>query len=434
MSTDFGGNRQDVTGSITSQTGSQAQMEDWVVTLLERDSGTARVAVGDASGNLKFSKVSLAAVQTAYLLSPDFLVQSVISLPSLTANTVKQYFTLNKTILPRIVQKGSVINFQSTDAITIQSQNTTDTDGDGVPDGMASLALDNLDLSGFGLSTVDTDKDGLINESDSDMDGDGLPNVIDSDSNGDGIIDALDADANSNKIADNQERVSPQHFAVGVEYVAAQYIVSSTGSTVRFVTKVRDSIAPTSVKIRGAKSLLDSSTYIKTDLTSGGSWDLSLVDDGANDDGASGDGIYARTVALASGKSPRGNQVVFFQLAMGTGADAFTAEYPYLFPPLTPAIPTTSYDATTRTVTLAGDPFGSSVSGFVWVVSVANSSGRVVYEGPAVSGSTRTFVIPSNIMQSGQTYSYFASAQTLDKVTGYPAIVVRSDATSVTGN
>lgn len=406
-------------------------MQGWVLTLLERDSTTARVAAADSSGNLKFSKVSLAAVQTAYLLSPDFLVQSVLSMPSTTANTIRQYFTLNKTTLPRVVQKGSILNFQSTDAISIQSGNSTDTDGDGIPDGMASLGLIQSSPGGFALST-DTDKDGTVNESDADIDSDGLPNAIDSDGDGDATIDALDADANGNGVADSQENNSSQHFAVGVEYVAAQYIVTSSASTVRFITKVRDTITPTSVKIRGATSLLGSSSYIKSDGSSGGSWDLSLADDGVNDDGSTGDLLYGRSVVLASGKSPRGNQVVFFQLEMGSGAEAFTAEYPFLFPPLTPTVPTTSYDATTRTVTLEGDPLGTEITGFVWVVSIADSDGITIYEGPAVAGATRTFVIPSNVMQTGQTYTYRASAQTLDKVAGYPSIVVRSDEGTIT--
>ena len=427
VSSDFGGNRQDVTGSITSQTGSQSQMQGWAVVLMERDNSTARVAEADAGGNLKFSKASLSAVQTVFLLSPDYLIQSVLSMPSPTVNTIRQYFTLNKNALPRIVQKGSVINFQSIDSINIQPDLASDADGDGVPDGMASLGLTNGNTkAGFALSTVDTDKDGLANEVDGDIDGDGLPNVIDSDDDGDGVFDVIDLDANGNNIPDSQERASDQHFPVGLEYIATQYIVSSSGTNLRFAAKVRDGVKVNSLKIRGAKSLLDGSTVVKTDGTAGGTWDLTLVDDGANDDAAAGDSIYGRTVTLATGKAPRSNQMVFFQLSMGDGTDAFTAEYPYTFAPLVPSIPTTSYDASTRTVSLAGDPLGSGVTGFVWIVTVKDSSGNTVYASPAIGGSTRTSVIPANIMQSGQTYTYRATAQTLDKVSGYPAIVVRS--------
>lgn len=427
VSYEFGGNRQDVTGTITSQTGSQAQMQSWAVVLLERDTGTARVAEADAGGNLKFSKASLAAVQTAFLLSPDYLIQSVLSMPSPTTNTIRQYFTMSKTTLPRIVQKGSIINFQSIDTINIQSDLSSDADGDGVPDGIASLGLRSDSASGLSLtSSVDTDKDGTINEYDADMDGDGLPNVIDSDDDGDGVIDALDPDANGNNVTDSQEQKSDQHFNVGLDYLATQYILSPTGVNLRFVAKVKDSIKATSVKIRGATSLLSSSTVVKTDGTTGDTWDLSLADDGNNDDAASSDSIYGRTVTLATGKAPRSNQMIFFKLAMGDGTDAFTAEFPFTFPPLTPSIPTTSYDASTRTVTLAGDPLGSGVTTFVWLVTVKNSSGSVIYASSTIAGATRTFVIPANVMQSGETYTYQASAQTLEKVPGYPAIVVRS--------
>lgn len=433
ISADFGSNRQDVTGSITSQNGSQAQMQGWAVVIMERDNSTGRVSEADAGGNFKFSKASLSAVQTAILLSPDYLIQSVLSVPSPTVNTIRQYFTLSKNSLPRIVQKGSIINFQSLDSISVQSDLASDADGDGIPDGMASLALTSENqVKGFNLASVDTDRDGLVNDLDHDIDGDGLPNVVDSDDNGDGTFDTIDLDANSNTIPDSQERLSDQHFAVGVEYVAVQNILSSSGTSLRFVTKVRDGLKASSLKIRGAKSLLENSTVLKTDSTSGGTWDLSLADDGENDDAAASDSIYGRTVNLATGKSPRSNQMVFFQLTIGDGSEAFTAEFPYAFPPLTPAIPTTTYDSSTRTVSLAGDPLGSGVTGFVWIVTVKDSSGNTVYASPATVGATRTFVLPANIMESGQTYTYCATAQTLDKVSGYPAIVVRSAEATIT--
>lgn len=407
-------------------------MQGWAVVLMERDNSTARVSEVDSSGNIKFSKASLSAVQTAYLLSPDYLIQSVLSIPSPTANTIRQYFTLSKNTLPRIVQKGSVINFQSLDSISVQSDLAADADGDGIPDGMASLALaSEAHTTGFNLTSADTDHDGVTNDLDSDIDGDGLPNVLDSDDNGDAIFDAIDLDANGNTVPDRQERASDQHFPVGLEYVATQYMLSSSGTSLRFVTKVRDGIKVSSVKIRGAKSLLDNSTTVKTDGSSGGTWDLTLADDGTNDDAAASDAIYGRTVSLATGKAPRSNQMVFFQLSMGEGSDAFTAEFPYTFPPLTPSIPTTTYDSSTRTVSLAGDPLGSGVTGFVWIVTMKDSDGNTIYASPATSGATRTFVIPANIMQSGQTYTYTATAQTLDKVSGYPAIVVTSAAATI---
>lgn len=420
----FAGSRVDVTGSIISQTGSQSQMQGWATALVERDSGIARVAEADSSGILKFSKASLEAAQTLVLLSPDYLVQSVLSIPSTKTNTIKQYFQMTKNTIPRLIQKGGIITFQNVDTLTVQDNTATDTNADGVPDGVASLGL-SYENHGFKLVSTDTDKDGLTNDLDTDIDGDGLINVIDTDDDGDGIADYVDADANGDSVTDSQQQVSEQYFKAGLEYVAVQYTVTPTTKTLKFVTKVRDGVTPKAVAVKGATSFLKDSTYTSSDGTTG-AWDYSLVDDGKSEDSGEKDLTYGRLVTLATGITPRNNQVVFFQLTMGEGTEKFVAEYPYMFPNVTPATPTTSYDTTTRTVTLAGDPFGASVQDFVWTVSVKNSDGTKVYESGATPGATRTLVIPANILMSGKTYTYKAVAQLLDKVSGVPAMAVHS--------
>lgn len=422
----FAGNRVDVTGSITSQSGSQSQMQGWAVVLVERDSGTGRVAEADVSGNLTFSKASLSAVQSVVLLSPDYLVQSVLTLPSTKPKTLRQYFQMSKSTLPRLVQKGGIVSFQTTDGIVMQEQTATDTDADGIPDGVASLGLAAAGGATQLLDAADTDADGIDNSVDYDIDGDGLLNAFDTDDDGDSIVDSIDSDANNDNIADALQQTSDQHFKVGVESVAVQNITTSGGQTLKFVTKVREGVAVKAVKIRGATSFLSGSTYSSPDNTAV-SWDLTLADDGLNEDGAAKDFIYARNVSLATGISPRANQMVFFQLTVGEGADQFVAEFPFLFPNLSATVPTTAYDAATRIVTLTGDPFGESLQDFVWSVSVNNSAGVKVYETNLASGATRTQVIPANILVAGQTYTYKATAQLLDKVSSYPSMVVQSD-------
>ena len=428
-SSDFAGNRADVTGTITSQTGSQSQMAGWAVALIERDSMIGRVAEADASGTLKFGKVSFDAAQTAILLSPDYLLQAVLSLPSSKTNTIKQFFTLNKNILPRLIQKGPIITMQSTDTISITSDMAADSDGNGTPDGVASLGLQDSS-AGFPLtSTVDTDSDGIPNTSDADIDGDGLINVIDTDEDGDGILDVVDADANGDGIPDTQQQASSQHFKAGVEFIAVQNESTPSGSTtvstLKFAMKVRDGVTISDVKIRGATSLLKDSTYISSDGATG-TWDNKLLDDGNSEDSSANDLLYARKITLASGKAPRANQMVFFQLTIGTGADQWTAEYPYIFPSLTPAAITGAYDSATRTVTLGGNPFGESMQDFVWTVSVANSDSVKIYESATTAGATRTFTLPANILETGKTYTYTLTAQLLDKVPGYPAMIVHA--------
>ncbi|MCX6117291.1 MAG: hypothetical protein NT027_07105 [Proteobacteria bacterium] len=417
QSAEFGGARTDVTGTIISQNGSQTQMHGWFVALMEQQSGAGRIAEADGNGSLKFSQASVGAVQTALLLSPDFLVQSVMSIPSTKSNTVRQYFQLTKNTIPRLIQKGGVINFQNTDTLNILDQYSTDTDGDGIPDGVASLGL---------AAMTDSDSDGTANEYDFDLDGDGLPNTFDSDDDGDGILDALDSDSNGNGVNDTQERFSDMHFKVGFEYINVQQVKNTAGTTFKFIAKVREGITPSSVKIRGATTLLANSTYTSAD-TSGAIWDFSLADDGKNGDANTKDSLYARSVTFASGVMPRTDQAIFFQLAIGEGPTQFVAEFPFVFPELTLAVPSTSYAPATRTVTLAGDPFGSSQQEFLWLVTVTNSDGLRVYESNPIAGSQRAAIIPSNILQTGKSYTYKVTARAQDKVTGYSSLIVESD-------
>ncbi len=422
----FSGNMQNVSGTVTSQSGTPAQMKSWAVALVEKSAGVSRVADADSNGVLKFNKVSLDALQTAVLLSPDYLLQSVMAIPSTRTKTVRQYFQITSTTIPQIVQKGSGLNFQNTNGITVHDYYATDSDGDGNPDGIGSLGL----ASGPVFNAADTDKDGESNESDNDIDGDGLSNVFDTDSDGDGTLDVLDSDANGNSIADSQENLGAPYFSQGIEYFEIKYEQGVSANTMQFIMKVRDGYTPAAVKIRGAASLLDSSTAIASDASTA-AWDLTLLDDGANYDGAASDNLYGRKIQLASGKTPRTNQVVFGQLTIGTGDSAFTAEYPWVFPNLSISTISCSYDTSSRVVTLAGNPFGAELQSFVWSIALTNSSGLKVYESSAISGGTRTLTIPANVMQSGATYTYEAVAQTLDKVPGMPRVSVRSASGSI---
>jgi hypothetical protein len=418
----FFGNLQDVMGTVTSQSGTPAQMKSWAVALIERDGGVARVADADANGILRWNKVSFDATQTAVLMSPDYLLQSVMAIPATKVKTVKQYFTITSTILPQLVQKGSGLTFQNTNGVTIQDIYASDTDGDGLPDGVGSLGLN---LGSWNLSAVDTDKDGTVNDSDNDIDGDGLVNGVDTDDDGDGIFDVMDGDANGNGVPDSQENLGEPYFTRGIEYFEVKYEQSASSKTLQYVLKVRDGYTPSAVKIRGAGSLLDGGTAIASDGSTS-AWDLTLLDDGANFDGAAKDNLYGRKVQLGSGKAPRVNQLLFGQVTIGTGDSAFTAEFPWIFPNVSLSSISTSYDTSSRVVTLSGNPFGADLQGFTWSVSLTNAAGLKVYESSAIAGSTRTLTIPANVMQSGSTYTYVAVAQTLDKVPGMPAIAVRS--------
>ena len=136
-------------------------------------------------------------------------------------------------------------------------------------------------------------------------------NGIDGDADGDGILDVFDADANANLITDSQETLGSSYYNQGLEYFTVKYEQGTSANTLQFVAKVRDGLTVSSIKIKGPSSLLDGSTNT---AGSGGAWDLSLADDGENGDGAAQDLLYSRKVQLATGKTPRVNQVVFAQI------------------------------------------------------------------------------------------------------------------------
>lgn len=420
--TGFSTNMQNVVGTLTSQTGTPTQMRSWVVAIVEATSRVARSAAADVSGVLRWNKVSLDSTHTAVLLSPDYLLQSIMAMPSAKTNTVRQYFTIQNTLLPQLVQRGPVISFQTSSGITMQELYAADSDADGNPNGTGAFGLTGEQLS---LVTVDTDADGIANDVDGDIDGDGLLNSFDNDDDGDGIDDIFDADGNGNLVTDSQESNGDSYYGQGVEYFAVRYEESPTTNTFLFTVKLNQGLTAESVKIKTASSLTDGSQG----LESGGgvsAWDLSLLDDGANFDGSAGDLLFARKVQLAAGKTPRVNQVLFAQVTFGSGESAFTLEYPWMFPNVDMGPISTTYNTSSRVLTLAGDPFGTSQQYFVWSVTVTNSDGLKIYESAATPGTTRTLTLPANILQSGGTYTYEVVAQSRDKIPGMPAAAVRS--------
>jgi hypothetical protein len=87
--------------------------------------------------------------------------------------------------------KSSTID---TDKDGIPNISDTDIDGDGIPNGT------DTDVDGNGIpngTDTDVDGDGIPNTTDTDIDGDGIPNTIDPDIDGDGVpngIDTVDKD------------------------------------------------------------------------------------------------------------------------------------------------------------------------------------------------------------------------------------------------
>lgn len=427
----------DVRGSILGVFGGQAQMAGWVLAAVERDTGIARVTEVDGNGIFVFQKVNTAAAHTIVLLSPNYIVTSVLSMESAEENTIKQFFFFRSDVLPTLIDRGRIITFQNLEGIEATADLASDQDADGKPDGLQSLSItqkhSSLMLAELG-SDVDTDEDGTMNHLDADIDGDGLINAFDPDDDGDAILDVLDRDANEDTISDSTQTSIDLFFKNIVEWIAVQYEldVLTAGAdpvaTLSFTTKLRPDVVPNSLQIRGPNALLNGSTYKKKeadDQTDVLEWDRLLNDDGKSQDSAEGDKLFAQKITLSPGKVPRAHQSVFFQVVMGDASAPWSFEFPFTFPNLTLGTITAQYDSNTRSVQMVGNPFGSTQD-FIWMLNVFDKKGVKVYTSEASTGENRIVVIPASSIEEGEEYTFKVVAQVLDKVPGYPAYISSS--------
>jgi len=431
------GTMNDLRGSISSKTGSQAEMAAWVVAAFERDSGIARVSDIDSAGLYTLAHVRTDHPQTLALFTPEYILQGVLSVPDDNNNKIiHQFVQFTGAQVPKLISNGPIITFQSLDNMKVTKDVAADANSDGIPDGgktIGAAALTGMALTGL---APDTDLDGIGNDKDPDVNGDGIINWLDQDDNGNGILDVFDGDQNGDLVNDSspQGHNTDQWFKEGVEYIAVQFELTpkddGTGNetTLKFTTKVQDDVTPIAVQIRGAPTLLNAATYTAKDAQGNdttNTWNRQLMDDGVSEDGNPGDRVFAKKVTLANAAMPRAHETVFFELVFGSKAAPWYIDFPYTFPDLRPAAITSLYDANTRTVRLVGAPFGS-IKDFIWIINLLNSSGSTVWTSQAVSGITDQFVIPENFIQAGQTYKYEVIAQTLDKIPGFPSYAIHT--------
>lgn len=419
----------------------------WALAAFEHDSGIARVAEIDNAGLYTFRQLNTDVPQTLALLTPDYILTAVLSIPGAVEKSIRQYVDVDRASLPLLINNGPIIQFQNTDGLVVARDLASDLDGDGIPEGSVSLGASSVTTStalrdGFNLQStaaaipVDTDSDTVMNNVDPDIDGDGIINVLDPDDNGNGFLDVFDGDANGDLVNDTGAKNTDLYFNEGVEWVAVQFDMApkddGTGmkTTLKFTTKVRDNVTPDAIQIRGAPSLLNNATYDAKDDTGNVSvqaWNRQLFDDGVSEDNSAGDRIFAKRIDLAEAKAPRAHEAVFFQLVFNASSAPFYLEFPYIFPDLKPAAVTAQYEKTSRTVLLLGNPFGPEIQDFIWLVNVYDADGvNLLWQSTAIPASSRQFPIQDNIMVSGTTYKYSVSAQTLDKIPGYPAYTISS--------
>lgn len=436
---------QAVRGSVKSLTGSQSEMARWAVAFIERDTGVTRVADVDLAGNYELSRLAISAAQTIVLLDPQYRLAAVLSHPGETTATVRQFFTLPSGLMPTLVHAGPILQFADASQISFTKDIAADADFDAIPDGVdtSSELVGSSELWGGFTSTfhlmdtksnVDTDRDGTLNTTDADIDGDGLVNWVDSDDDGDGIIDIFDADANGDGILDSIQWTGDSYFGSGLASAAVQVSqqVQEDGTlrtSLIFTGRLLGDIIPDAITVRGPGVLLDSASAVLVDPASGVAteqpWDRTLADDGLNEDGAAGDGVFARKVILATGKAPKPNQMLFLQLETKEGQKKILTEFPYTFPNISTAAIAGTYAVTKREVTLAGSPF-KGIKEFNWMVHIYDQDGIKVFSSEPVSGATATYTIPETVLEDGVSYTAVIVASSLDRIPSYPAWIIRS--------
>jgi hypothetical protein len=454
-----GGSVSQVVGNILSQTGRESGYDGWMMVLVEKETGESRVGEIDAKGSYFFTNVKKGKTYTMLLLSQDFKINAVLSMVSGTyEGKVHQYFKIKGSSIPTIVHKGQNFEFSDISQVDLQNDISSDGDADGIPDGLETETADQIGVPSTGSSdsiprgpsfslakAIDTDTDGIVNTEDPDIDGDGLPNWFDDDDDDtNDTYDVFDIDANADGVLDVSQKLGDHYFGDDVEYIAVQRFTQPSGGSTRnflkFTVKTSQGLNPVEIRVRGEVNLLNESQLVTEnemgDLVAGDLWDFTLKDDGLNQDGTAKDGIYSRKVELQTGKVPKKKQVVFLQLGFGSADAPWYREFPYTFPTFSVDEVTFTYDSSSRVVTRDGTPFGSNAAGediedYLWSVSVYNSEGTIVHSSAPIKGVSNEYTIPSDTFESGESYTAKVFAQSLDRVSGYPAFVVESEATSL---
>ncbi|MES2746233.1 MAG: hypothetical protein V4655_12450 [Bdellovibrionota bacterium] len=414
------------TGSIKSVSGSQSEMKDWVVALINYDNFISSIGVVNAAGNFSLPFVIQEDRYTLALLDPDYKLQAVLTASGLAPNTIRQVFKLAGTQLPILVHNGPVINFTNTVGVSFDAASVPDVNGDLIPVGQETALLD--------AATEDRDADGLPNIIDPDIDGDGLINVLDIDDDGDAILDVFDDDANGDTVLDVTQSVGDQYFTSLLSYMSVQVlqdtkIDGSFDTSLLFTAKIGSDGIPNAIRVRGSSKLFEGATSVRVNPETGDSivapWDFSLSDDGLNEDGAASDGTYSRRVKLGTGLLPLGKQMIFLSFIDSVDAVDRVRELPFIFPKVVSGAVTGTYASLTKTVSLGGTPFGGETK-FKWWVDIFDSTGKKVFSSAPVLGTTASYVIPDSVMQTGVTYTAKIVATTPERIPSYPGWIVRS--------
>ena len=431
-SCDLCGTYNDISGVISSAEGSLSAMQGWVIATIERDTGISRVEpISNNAGKYKFKKVRTNIAQTLALLSPNYRLQAVLSMPGTDSKNIRQWLRYNSTQLPKLINAGNILKFSSTDALDIQGYTVPSQQSDQeLPTGVAKLGLTRSYrlTSSFNLlhSELGAHSLGLLATS---------SKSTSPDYNTNGIVkwlDPYDGDKDGTKldIFATGESNPKQLFNNVVKYFTVQVSKSADETTkekltyLNFSTQLLDGLSPTpTVYIRGSDALIGKSQ-------------ISLADDG------SGTKTYTGQVKVPSTATINTFDVLFLELKFGSDSKAWMADFPWVFsldlaslPAATDAVAKSAWDSGNLVVTNPFTASGSTdpLNNFTWTVSVYSDS-QLIWTSPSKlfdatkTATNATMTVPKAVFNfnSGATYKYSVSLQSDDQIPGTPAYVIQS--------
>ncbi|MEN9833890.1 MAG: hypothetical protein RL011_83 [Pseudomonadota bacterium] len=431
-SCDLCGTYNDVSGVVSSAEGSLSAMQGWVVTTIERDTGIARVEpISNNAGKFKFKKVRTNLAQTLALLSPNYRLQAVLSMPGTDSKNLRQWLRYNTTQLPKLINAGNILKFTSTDGLDIQGYTVPAQQSDQeLPTGVSKLGLTrgtrlaspvNLLRSEMGANSL-----GLLATS---------TKTTSPDYNNNGIVrwlDPYDGDKEALKLDmfATGETSPKQVFNNIIKYFTVQVSKSADEATqekltyLNFSTQLLDGLSPTpTVYIRGSDSLMGKSL-------------ITLTDDG------SGTKTYTGQAKVATTATINTFDVLFLELKFGSDSKAWMADFPWVFsldlssiPAATDAVAKSAWDSGNLVVTNPFTASGSTdpLNSFTWNVSVYSDS-TLIWTAPSKlfdatrTATNATITVPKAVFNfaSGATYKYSVSLQSDDQIPGTPSYVVQS--------
>jgi hypothetical protein len=447
-----------ITGSIEPQTGDLSELENYIVGLVEKETGIVQFDSDDgisAKGVFQLESVRTSEIQTAFELSPDYIfLASHLTNSKNGATSAKNfaYFKLNSTTMPLLRDDRPYLRFLNAAA-----------------DAPSEISFD----TSFATTTsaVDEDATQVVASRltfDPNTDKGGIPSVFDIDDDNDDSDDIFPTSAKESKstgdIATFPEIIEYFNVRVDVLPSLSGDDPATPAYLLHFTTKMREGVFPTSVKINGADSLLKNSTVVKyTDgepVTGGSSFSKrELKDDGLSEDGAEGDNVYGRRVVIVESDTvapPQKHQVVFLQVTFGSGSSATTMSFPYTFAlapseidlaamdasvSITDDTDTACADTTTACATkvkVSVTPFApeetDNYAVYCYLSVFDATSGARLYLSSAqalAADAEASFTLPLTLEASTE-YQYRVSIQTKGRTKDFPAYVVQSAKKSLT--